>query len=231
MRDRAALRRLLGAIAGIAERVPISASEWTLLGALFGFGAAVAIAVRVYPAALILGLLCTFCDIADGAIARARGSASGFGRLLDVTVDKYVEGAIVIGTAIGAPPLLGMPAYFYAALAIWGAILISLISNVGEAAAGGRRPAHPLAKLFGRAERGLFFGAGVGLAWASGDERWLTGLVLGGGALLSHATALALAAGFLSLLREEGATASPPSSSGETRRGGAARGPAARAPG
>jgi phosphatidylglycerophosphate synthase len=209
-------------------RLPIAPTGWTLLGGIFGGGAAVAVALRVYPATLFLGALAAFCDCADGAVARLRGEASGFGRLLDVTVDKYVEGAIVLGIALGAPPFLGVPAGIYAAIVIWGSILISVIANVGEAVAG-RPPARRSSKAFGRAERGIFFGAGVALAWATGDERWLTGFLLALGGLFAHATAIALAADYLEILAPA-ATPPPPFFRQASPESGAT-GPASPAPG
>lgn len=231
MRERPAVRALLDAAGRAAARLPVSPAGFTLAGGAFGLGMAAAVAFRAYGPAIALGLFAAFCDIADGAVARRRGEATPAGRLLDVTVDKYVEGAAVIAAAWGAPPLFGLPALLYAAVAIWGSILIAVVSNVGEAAAGGRRPGHWAWKVFSRGERGIVYGAGLALAWASGDERWLTGLILASGGALSHATALGLALAYLRMLRfERPPVATPAPFAGQRVRGSDRRGSAS-APG
>jgi phosphatidylglycerophosphate synthase len=214
MRDRGAVARLLDGVGTFASRAFLSPRGWTLLGGAIGILGGVAIGLRWYGAAIGAFAFAAFCDMADGAVARRRGAASPAGCVLDVTVDKYVEGAAAIGTAVGAPPFLGLSAALWAALAIWGSILIAVIWNAGLVASGGRKPAHWTYKLFGRAERGLVLGLGMALAWATGDEIWLTAVVLAFGAAASHATALGLVWGFVRLLeppaRGCGAGAPPP---------------------
>jgi phosphatidylglycerophosphate synthase len=63
------------------------------LGALAGYTVAIG---AFWPAIGVIALV-GLTDVADGATARAGGTASPFGTVLDHTVDRYVELFVVLG--------------------------------------------------------------------------------------------------------------------------------------
>lgn len=93
----------------LALRAGISANLVSMIGFGIGVGAALAFALWTTPGmafvGLALGLLWLVCDGLDGMIARATGTASAFGRVMDGVCDHgvfvviYVLLAASIGTA------------------------------------------------------------------------------------------------------------------------------------
>lgn len=101
---RVGLARLVDPVARGLLRVGVSPDVVTVMGTVgvlvgaFGFGArgqfVIAVAIVV-----VFGLV----DLIDGAMARARGYSTRFGALLDSTMDRLADGAV-----------LGALAYWYA---------------------------------------------------------------------------------------------------------------------
>ncbi|HVY60822.1 MAG TPA: CDP-alcohol phosphatidyltransferase family protein, partial [Planctomycetota bacterium] len=175
------LKPQLNRLGRALARLPLTANAWTVCGLLCGLGSGFAIAGRAFwPAAALLAMVLV-CDTADGLVARASGRASPFGGLLDVASDKYVEGAIFVGAGCIAPPLLGIPGVVWAALGLWGSIIVSLVSNVGIARLG--RPAF---KLADRTVRGVIGIVVLLLVPLAGEVAITAGMVAIGA--LSHAT-------------------------------------------
>ncbi|WP_239806870.1 CDP-alcohol phosphatidyltransferase family protein [Croceicoccus hydrothermalis] len=95
----------------LALRAGLSANSVSLLGLLFGAGAALAYGMGRSSAALLAGLALSTCwlilDGLDGMVARARGTQSAAGRLLDGLCDHgvfvmiYVALALRLGTGEG----------------------------------------------------------------------------------------------------------------------------------
>ena len=136
-------------VADYLSKLGISPNTWTIIGLFMGFVMAVMIYFQSFFWAMIFGLAMACCDIMDGEIAKLKNNTSPFGRLLDVTVDKYVEGFIGLAAGLSMPEVL-LPSLLWAALSIWGSILISVVSNVG----GLLTETKPF-KLVGRGDRGL----------------------------------------------------------------------------
>lgn len=93
--SRAGLARFLDPVARALLRLGITPNAVTLTGTLavcvgaIGFGARGHLIVAV----LFVTVSC-FTDLVDGAMARARGTGSCFGALLDSTMDRVADGAI-----------------------------------------------------------------------------------------------------------------------------------------
>src|SRR5919197_3666308 len=93
--SRAYLARVVDPVGRALLRAGVSADLVTVLGTVgvlvgcFGF---------VVRGEILIGLviitLSMFTDLIDGAIARARGSASRFGAFLDSTMDRIADGAV-----------------------------------------------------------------------------------------------------------------------------------------
>src|SRR6266850_6296819 len=82
---------------------------WSAL--VFGLGAGVALAFKLFGLACLLATMCTIGDILDGQVARLTKTGSNRGELLDAAVDRYTEFAFLAGLAIcfhDSIPLLGL---------------------------------------------------------------------------------------------------------------------------
>src|SRR5262245_60568272 len=76
-------------------RAGVSPDAITLLGTAGVVAAAVIFAARgQLVVATIIITLCCLLDVLDGAMARARGTSSRYGALLDSTMDRVADGAI-----------------------------------------------------------------------------------------------------------------------------------------
>lgn len=148
-------RRYYLKVAEFLSRLGLTPNTWTLIGLLMGFSMAVMIYFKFYFAAMIFGLIMACCDIMDGEIAKLKNNTSPFGRLLDVTVDKYVEGFIGLAAGLSMPEVL-LPSLVWGVLCVWGSILISVVSNVG----GILTKTEPF-KMVGRGDRGLIIWMGL----------------------------------------------------------------------
>lgn len=89
--------RVVHSLLPFLTRVPISPDQWTLLGVGFSALAAGSLA----GGSLLLGggwMFCAgFCDIVDGAIARARNEQSPAGAFLDSTLDRVSDLLVFAG--------------------------------------------------------------------------------------------------------------------------------------
>jgi CDP-diacylglycerol---glycerol-3-phosphate 3-phosphatidyltransferase len=81
-------------------RLGVSVDAVTVIGTLGVIAGAVAFAARgQLVAATIVITLCALVDVLDGAMARARGSSTRFGAVLDSSMDRVADGAIFGGLA------------------------------------------------------------------------------------------------------------------------------------
>jgi CDP-diacylglycerol--glycerol-3-phosphate 3-phosphatidyltransferase len=90
-------------------RAGISADEVTWASLALGVGAGIALGAGHFGVGALLATISAAGDAIDGFVARATGTASGRGEVLDAAVDRYVEFAFLAGVAIalrGSAPLL-----------------------------------------------------------------------------------------------------------------------------
>lgn len=90
-------RSLATPVANLLSRTPVTPNTLTVTGFLISVGAAVAIAKGFL---LIGGLVVLFAgvfDLLDGPLARTKGQASRFGAILDSTLDRLSEAAVLLG--------------------------------------------------------------------------------------------------------------------------------------
>jgi phosphatidylinositol phosphate synthase len=161
-------------IARALLRAGVSPNAVTIAGASGVVLASVFLAARGYYiiATVVITLSCLL-DVVDGAMARARGSASRFGALLDSTLDRVADGA-----------LFGSVAYFLfhsgqSLLAV--VCLFSLVG--GQVVSYVRARAQSLGfscdvGIAERLERLVLIGiggllTGFGVAWGLGAALWL----------------------------------------------------------
>jgi CDP-diacylglycerol--glycerol-3-phosphate 3-phosphatidyltransferase len=157
---KAGVLRAVDPVARALLRAGVSPDAVTVLGTVGVVAAAVGLATRghLVIAAFVI-TACALTDMLDGAMARARGTASRFGALLDSTMDRIADGAI-----------FGALAYWLATQnlrATLAAALICLITGQVVSYVKARAEGLGLSANVGiaeRTERLLIIGLG-GLAW------------------------------------------------------------------
>ena len=86
--------------AELLARTSITPNIITWFGFLITLGAAVLIATGHLLAARLVVLLAGFFDILDGALARRTNQTTRFGALLDSTLDRLAEAALLLGIIV-----------------------------------------------------------------------------------------------------------------------------------
>jgi len=95
---KAATARLLDPLGQALLRAGISPNSVTILGTAGVVAGAVFYASHGrWIAATVVITLCALTDVMDGAMARAQGSVSRYGALLDSAMDRVADGAIFAG--------------------------------------------------------------------------------------------------------------------------------------
>lgn len=84
----------------LLARTPVTPNTITWLGFLIAVGAGVLIATGHPFAAGFVMLVGGFFDIIDGALARSTGQVSRFGAILDSTLDRLAEAAVLLGLLV-----------------------------------------------------------------------------------------------------------------------------------
>jgi CDP-diacylglycerol---glycerol-3-phosphate 3-phosphatidyltransferase len=97
-----ALYRTLMAVGAALGRAGVSANALTYGALALAVATAVAAAQGALGWSALLLLASGALDVLDGAVARATGSASRFGALLDSTVDRLADGLPLAGLAVFA---------------------------------------------------------------------------------------------------------------------------------
>lgn len=120
----------------------------------------------------LLILFSGFFDVLDGGVARAKGSITAFGGVLDSVCDRYSDGLMFLGIIAGAvngrlilSPIMQIEGWLWAGFALIGSFLVSYTRARAESA-GCKKLSVGVAE---RTERMLIlaFGALTGfLAWA-----------------------------------------------------------------
>jgi CDP-diacylglycerol--glycerol-3-phosphate 3-phosphatidyltransferase len=97
---KAGLSRILDPVARALLRAGISPDAVTIIGTAGVIAASVGLAARGHLLiATFVITACALTDLVDGAMARARGTSSRFGALLDSTMDRIADGAVFSGLA------------------------------------------------------------------------------------------------------------------------------------
>jgi CDP-diacylglycerol--glycerol-3-phosphate 3-phosphatidyltransferase len=92
---KASVLRVIDPVARALLRAGVSPDTVTVLGTVGVVVAAVTLATRGYLwIAAVVITACALTDMLDGAMARARGTTSRFGALLDSTMDRVADGAV-----------------------------------------------------------------------------------------------------------------------------------------
>lgn len=84
----------------VLARLPVSPNTITWFGFFVSLGAAGLIVTGHYFAAGMVILFAGFFDILDGALARKTDRTSRFGAVLDSTLDRLAEAAVLLGIIV-----------------------------------------------------------------------------------------------------------------------------------
>lgn len=121
-------------LGGAVGRTGISADALTYVSLLLAAAAGVAAASGSFVAAALLVVSSGAFDLFDGVVARATGTTSRWGALLDSTVDRLSDGLPLLGLVVfysGQGLLVAIPG-----LAILGAFTVSYVRARAEALGG-----------------------------------------------------------------------------------------------
>ena len=78
----------------------VGADTLTYLSLALALGAGIAAALQAFAIAALLVVASGICDVLDGAVARASGSQSRYGALLDSTIDRYSDVLPLVGLIV-----------------------------------------------------------------------------------------------------------------------------------
>jgi len=92
--------RITEPVVQLLAKMPISPNTITWLGFLLTVGAAALIATGHLLAAGLMVLFAGFFDILDGALARRTNRTTRFGGILDSTLDRLSEAALLLGILV-----------------------------------------------------------------------------------------------------------------------------------
>ena len=85
--------------ADIAMKLGLTANGVTIIAMLLGLLSGVLVALGFNIAAVLVLWFSGYLDAVDGTIARKTKSSSPFGTVMDITFDRMVEGAVILGVA------------------------------------------------------------------------------------------------------------------------------------
>src|SRR3954454_171230 len=108
----------------------VTPNQLTAASLVASLGAALFFALGDPSVAGALVILCAIFDALDGMVARARGTASDAGELIDAAVDRYAE--IVTFAGIAAYYRTYLPGFWLALASLGGALLVSYARAKGE---------------------------------------------------------------------------------------------------
>ena len=149
-------RRVTDPLVHLLARLGVTPNLLTIIGGAGNLGAAVLAGRGEFLPAGVVLLAASALDLLDGALARATGHVSRFGSILDATVDRISEGALLFGLLVWFSGRDQREEVLLAAVAIIGSFLVSYVRARSEIAGLSLREG-----LFTRAERVLVLGIGL----------------------------------------------------------------------
>lgn len=93
------IQPLIGVGADIAMKLGLTANGVTIIAMLLGLLSGVLVALGFNIVAVLVLWFSGYLDAVDGTIARKTKSSSPFGTVMDITFDRMVEGAVILGVA------------------------------------------------------------------------------------------------------------------------------------
>lgn len=127
-------RRLSHPIVRLLARTGVTPNALTWFGLLLSLGAAVLIALKQPFAAGFVVLFAGLFDMLDGALARFTNKITKFGAILDSTLDRLGEVAVLLGLLIFFVREFSIPGILVVGFALPGALMVSYLRARAEAA-------------------------------------------------------------------------------------------------
>ena len=132
---RSTSNRLTAPIVRLLVKTHVTPTALTWLGFAIALSAAIIIATGHFFTAGIVMLVGGLFDMLDGALARHTGRVTTFGALLDSTLDRVSEAALLVGILIfylflGGQPVVGI---LLVCLALIASLMVSYLRARGEA--------------------------------------------------------------------------------------------------
>jgi len=152
--------RLIDPLVGLLATLGVTPNALTVAGLLGNVGAAVLIARGDLLAGGIVMLLASGLDLLDGGLARATGTVTPLGAVLDATFDRLSEAAVLFGVLIYQTDLGHREESLLVFAAASGSLLVSYIRARAEA-----HGVTVTAGLFTRPERVVLLGAALIGGW------------------------------------------------------------------
>jgi CDP-diacylglycerol--glycerol-3-phosphate 3-phosphatidyltransferase len=100
-----AVRRIQSRAAALLAAIGLSANGATIIAAVVGVASGVAFALESILWGLVLLAVSAALDALDGTLAREHGAPTLLGGILDLTADRVVETAVIVGIAWQRPEL------------------------------------------------------------------------------------------------------------------------------
>ncbi|MBI4267330.1 MAG: CDP-alcohol phosphatidyltransferase family protein [Chloroflexi bacterium] len=158
-------------IVGLLAKTPVTPNTLTWTGFLITLGAAALIATGHLFAAGFVVILAGFFDILDGALARSTSRITRFGGVLDSTLDRLSEAAVLLGVLFLYASERAIAEIVVVGLTLTGSFLVSYVRARAEAAG-----LQGQEGLFTRAERVVVLA--LGLLLSQIDNALVIALVL-----------------------------------------------------
>ena len=115
-------------VARLLAAMGVSANAVTLSSLALATAAAVCFALGHFGVGAAIACVAALADAIDGIVARESGTQSAFGKILDTTVDRYVEAVLLGGVAVFVRHSVVLLALVLAALV--GGFMVSYASSV-----------------------------------------------------------------------------------------------------
>jgi len=117
----------------LLAKTPVAPNTITWFGFLFTLGAAALIITEHFIAAGFLVLIAGFFDMLDGALARSTDRVTRFGAVLDSTLDRLSEAALLLSIMVIYAREQSTLGIIVVGLALLGSLLVSYIRAKAEA--------------------------------------------------------------------------------------------------
>jgi len=128
-----AFRALFHPVTRLLILLHVTPNMVTVLSMVFGAAAGFMFAQNRLWAGMVYGYFMAFADIVDGQLAKATGTESRFGGVLDSAVDRYTEFFIFGGLGIRYYTLGELPWTLLCAVAFINSVMVSYVKARAEA--------------------------------------------------------------------------------------------------
>ncbi len=175
-------RSLQDSLGSIFAILPISPNSWTALSIILALIAGFEVSRSELSYALALFVFAAFCDLIDGAVARARKQTSAFGGFLDGIADRFVEAIFLFSFMFYPLPIVfGIdPRVWLAGLVFLGTCMPSYVRAYSEhMGVISHEKALALGGIFERSERLIIVALGLaGAIYTTKMEYFIYAVIL-----------------------------------------------------